>query len=44
MTPRRCVIEHPATGTRSTITTREVTYDTGLDEQMFSLAALGEAR
>jgi len=41
---RTCVIEHVKTRTRSTITVREVAYDTGLGDDLFTIAHLGEGR
>jgi outer membrane lipoprotein-sorting protein len=42
MTARRCVIEHVKTRTRSIITVKEVTYDTGLGEDLFTIARLAD--
>ena len=42
MTARRCVIEHVKTRTRSIITVKEVAYDSGLGEDLFTLARLSE--
>ena len=42
MTARRCVIEHPKTRTRSIITVKEVAYDTGLGEDLFTIAHLAD--
>jgi len=44
MTPRTCVVEHVKTGTRSTITVEEVAYDTGLGDDLFTIAHLSEGR
>jgi Outer membrane lipoprotein-sorting protein len=43
MTARRCVIEHPRTRTRSVVTVKEVAYDTGLGDDVFAIAHLGES-
>jgi hypothetical protein len=43
MTARRCVIEHPRTGTRSVVTVEEVAYDTGLSDDLFAVAHMGES-
>lgn len=40
---RKCVVEH-VNGTRSTITVKEVLYDTGLSDDLFTLAHLSEGR
>ena len=42
MTARRSVIEHVKTRTRSIITVKEVAYDTGLGEELFTVAHLSE--
>jgi len=42
MTARSCTIEHPKTHTRSVITVKEVAYDTGLGEDLFTVAHLSE--
>jgi len=42
MTARRCIIEHPRTRTRSVVSVKEVTYDTGLGDDVFAIAHLGE--
>ena len=44
MTPRSCVIEHVKTRTRSVITVKEVAYDTGLPDDLFTIAHLSEGR
>ncbi|HYV56752.1 MAG TPA: outer membrane lipoprotein-sorting protein [Candidatus Nitrosopolaris sp.] len=41
MTARSCTIVH-VNGTRATITVREVAYDTGLGDDLFTIAHLGE--
>jgi hypothetical protein len=43
-TIRARFIEHVKTRTRSTITVREVAYDTGLGDDLFTIAHLGEGR
>jgi hypothetical protein len=43
MTARRCVIEHPRTRTRSVVTVKEVAYDTGLRDDLFTIAHLSES-
>ena len=42
MTARSCTIEHPKTHTRSVINVKEVAYDTGLGEDLFTVAHLSE--
>jgi Outer membrane lipoprotein-sorting protein len=42
MTARTCVIEHVKTRTRSRITVREIAYDTGLGDDLFTVAHLSE--
>ena len=42
MTARTTVIEHTKTRTRSTITVREIAYDTGLGDDLFAVAHLSE--
>ena len=42
MTARSCTIEHPKTHTRSVITVKEVAYDTGIGEDLFTVAHLSE--
>lgn len=42
MTARSCTIEHPKTHTRSVITVKEVAHDTGLGEDLFTVAHLSE--
>jgi hypothetical protein len=44
MTARSCEIEHVKTKTRSVITVREVTYDTGLGDDLFTIAHLSDGR
>ena len=44
MTARSCEIEHVKTKTRSVITVREVTYDAGLGDDLFTIAHLSEGR
>ena len=41
MTARSCSVLH-VNGTRATITVREVAYDTGLADDLFTIAHLGE--
>jgi hypothetical protein len=43
-TARSCVIEHVKTQARSTITVKEVSYDSDLGDELFTLGHLGEAR
>ncbi|HLY38143.1 MAG TPA: outer membrane lipoprotein-sorting protein [Candidatus Binatia bacterium] len=43
MTARRCVVEHPKTHTRSVITVKEVTYEPGLADDVFSIAHMSES-
>ena len=40
MTARTCVVEHVKTHTRSTITVKEVAYDSGLGDDLFTIAHL----
>jgi len=44
MTARTCVIEHVKTHSRSTITVKEVAYDSGLGDELFAIGHLGEGR
>jgi hypothetical protein len=44
MTARSCEIEHVKTKTRSVITVQEVAYDTGLGDDLFTIAHLSEGR
>jgi len=44
MTARTCEIEHVKTKTRSVITVQEIAYDTGLGDDMFTIAHLSEGR
>ena len=44
MTARTCVIEHVKTQSRSTITVKEVAYDSGLGDELFAIGHLGEGR
>jgi len=41
-TARRCVIEHVKTRTRSVITVKDVAYDTGLGDDVFTVGHLAE--
>jgi len=40
MTAPACVVEHVKTHTRSTITVKEVAYDSGLGDDLFTIAHL----
>ena len=42
MTARSCVIEHPRTGRRVTITVKEIAYDVGLGDDLFTVGHLSE--
>jgi len=44
MTARTCVIERVKTQSRSTITVKEVAYDSGLGDELFAIGHLGEER